>query len=82
MISEPDARRPSSAERSQARQIIELGMQARYHRDRHRLYAARMGGSRPFSLTKLSELKRRREVAESALRHAKESHREADEQRP
>jgi hypothetical protein len=32
-----------------------------------------MGSSQPFNLSKLSELKRRREVAESALRHAKDA---------
>jgi hypothetical protein len=72
-------RRPSAAERSRAEHLAELGMHARYHRDRHRLYAARMGSSRPWSLGKLRELKRIREVAESALRRAKEGHREVDD---
>lgn len=45
-------------------------MQARYHRDRHRLYAARVGGSRPTSLSKLEELRRARELAEGSLRRA------------
>ena len=45
-------------------------MQARYHRDRHRLYAARVGGSRPTSLSKLAELRRARELAEGSFRRA------------
>jgi hypothetical protein len=73
MGSEAGPRGPSADQRSHAKHLSELGMQARYHRDRHRLYAARMGSSRPFSLSKLSDLKRRREVAESALRHAKDT---------
>jgi hypothetical protein len=72
-------RRPSPAERSRAQHLAELGMHARYHRDRHRLYAARMGSSRPWSLSKLRELKRVRELAESALRRAKEGQREIDD---
>jgi hypothetical protein len=48
-------------------------MQAQYHRDRHRLYAARAGGSRPVSQAKLRDLKRKREVAEAHLRRAKEA---------
>jgi hypothetical protein len=43
-------------------------MQARYHRDRHRLYAARVGGSQPTSLSKLEDLRRVRELAEGSLR--------------
>jgi hypothetical protein len=60
--------RPPSAEH-----LRELAMQAQYHRDRHRLYAARVGGSRPVSQSKLRDLKRKREVAEAHLRRAKES---------
>src|SRR5215210_7279584 len=67
----------SAAEQSRAKHLTELEMQARYHRDRHRLYAARMGGSRPFSLSKLRGLKRMREVAESALSRAKDDNRAA-----
>ena len=59
--------------RSLADHLQELGRNARYHRDRHRLYAARLYSSRPVSLNKLGELKRRREVAESSLRHAEET---------
>jgi hypothetical protein len=79
MSRETGAPRRSAAERSRAKHLNELGMQARYHRDRHRLYAARMGGSRPWNLTKLSELRRRREVAESALRHAEGSEHGVDD---
>ena len=43
-------------------------MQARYHRDRHRLYAAGVGGSQPTSLSKLEDLRRVRELAEGSLR--------------
>jgi hypothetical protein len=79
MTFEAGRRRPSAAERSRASHLTELGMQARYHRDRHRLYAARMGGSRPWSLSKLRELKRTRQLAESALRRAKERQRGVDD---
>ena len=82
MSFEAGRRRPSAADRSRARHLTELGMHARYHRDRHRLYAARMGSSRPWSLSKLRELKRARELAESALRRAKERRSEADNDRP
>ena len=53
-----------------AAHLDELRMDARYHRDRHRLYAALLGGSRPVSLTKLENLKRTRELAESRFRRA------------
>jgi len=69
--------RLSTEQRAKDSHLLDLQMQARYHRDRHRLCAARMGGSRPTSLSKLHELKRRREVAESSLRHAKETDRGA-----
>ncbi len=48
--------------------LLDLQMQARYHRDRHRLYAARVGGSRPTSLSRLEDLRRVRERAEGSLR--------------
>ncbi|MDQ3240798.1 MAG: hypothetical protein M3Q43_05310 [Actinomycetota bacterium] len=48
--------------------LLDLQMQARYHRDRHRLYAARVGGSQPTSLSKLEDLRRVRELAEGSLR--------------
>jgi hypothetical protein len=79
-LKESEQRLRSSEERlERGEELTELGMHARYHRDRHRLYAARMGGSRPWSLSKLRELKRMREVAESALRRAKERQREVDD---
>ena len=74
-------RRPSATERARAEQLTDLGMHAQYHRDRYRLYAARMGSSRPWSLTKLRELKRARELAESAFHRAKEGQREAGDHR-
>jgi hypothetical protein len=79
MTIEAGQERSSAAERSRAGHLADLGMQARYHRDRHRLYAARMGGSRPWSPSKLRELKRLREVAESALGRAKHHQREVAE---
>ena len=48
--------------------LLDLQMQARYHRDRHRLYAARVSGSQPTSLSKLEDLRRVRELAEGSLR--------------
>jgi len=57
-------------ERARDPHLLDLQMRARYHRDRHRLYAARVGGSRPTSLSKLEELRRTRELAEGSLRRA------------
>src|SRR5215210_6557307 len=64
-------------ERARDSHLIDLQMRARYHRDRHRLYAARMGGSRPTSLRKLEELKRARELAEGSLRRFEADRKEA-----
>ncbi len=64
-------------ERARDSHLLDLEMSARYHRDRHRLYAARMGGSRPTSLRKLEELKRARELAEGSLRRAQTERKEA-----
>lgn len=70
----PDkGRSQHSRSRSSAEHLEELGRNARYHRDRHRLYAARLGSSRPVSLDKLRALQRTREVAEASLRHAEEA---------
>jgi hypothetical protein len=73
MSSDKGQRRLSTEQRGKDSHLLDLQMQARYHRDRHRLYSARMRGSRPTSLSKLRELERRREVAESSLRHAQET---------
>lgn len=81
MTSRPTTERPVSGEsgvsherfgeaRARDSHLLDLQMQARYHRDRHRLYAARVGGSRPTSLSKLEELRRTRELAEGSLRRA------------
>jgi hypothetical protein len=72
-----DGRRhePAYALRSQDK-LVDLRMRARYHRDRHRLYLARTSGSRPTSLSKLEELKRARDLAESRLRRAEHGDRE------
>ncbi len=64
-------------ERARDSHLLDLQMRARYHRDRHRLYAARMGGSRPTSLRKLEELKRARELAEGSLRRFEAERKEA-----
>lgn len=64
-------------ERARDSHLLDLQMRARYHRDRHRLYAARMGGSRPTSLRKLEELKRARELAEGSLRRFEADRKEA-----
>ena len=62
--------RLDGAQREPARDshLLDLQMQARYHRDRHRLYAARVSGSQPTSLSKLEDLRRVRELAEGSLR--------------
>jgi hypothetical protein len=63
-------RRGSSPAPLSQDKLVDLRMRARYHRDRHRLYLARTSGSRPTSRSKLEELKRDRELAESRLRRA------------
>jgi hypothetical protein len=50
--------------------IGDLQEQARYHRDRYRLYRAKVHGRRPASLARLRELERVAELAESRLRRA------------
>lgn len=60
----------SGEKRPRDSHLLDLQLQARYHRDRHRLYAARVGGSRPTSPSKLEELRRARELAEGSLRRA------------
>lgn len=64
----------SEGDRSGDLRLVDLGRLARYHRDRHRLYAARVGGSRPVSLSKLEALRRMRELAEGSLRRAEVDH--------
>ena len=50
--------------------IEELRAQARYARERHDLYKAKVYGSRPTSESRLRELERIREGAEARLRAA------------
>lgn len=50
--------------------IADLRADARYARERYDLYRAKMYGSRPTSMTRLRELERATEAAESRLRHA------------
>ena len=67
----------TGGERARDAHLLDLQMRARYHRDRHRLYAARMGGSRPTSLRKLEELKRARGLAEGSGRRFEADMKEA-----
>ncbi len=50
--------------------IAELRADARYARERHELYRAKMYGSRPTSMTRLRELERVAEAAAARLHHA------------
>ena len=56
-----------------AARIEELEAEARYARDRHRLYQARAYGPRPTSPSRLRELQRAAEGAEARLRAAREA---------
>jgi hypothetical protein len=47
-----------------------LRAEARYHRQRHELYRAKMYGLRPTSTTRLRELERADASAAARLRHA------------
>jgi hypothetical protein len=65
-----ERRRSSVRERlSEDAQLLDLRMQARYHRDRHRLHAERPS-ARPTSQEKLEEMRLAREDAEARLRNA------------
>ena len=60
-------------------QLEQLLAEARYARERYDLYKARVhGGARPSSLSRLRELERASEFAETRLRHAKASARRSD----
>ena len=50
-----------------------LSEEARYARERFRLYRARIHGSRPVSLRRLRDLERALEAAEARFRHAQVS---------
>lgn len=52
--------------------IAELRADARYARERHELYRAKMYGSRPTSMTRLRELERVAEAAAARLHHAEQ----------
>jgi hypothetical protein len=52
------------------RQIEEMQAEARYHRDRYQLYKAKAYGPRLTSESRLRELERRHQGAESRLRAA------------
>jgi hypothetical protein len=49
------------------RHLEELRVEARYHRERRDLYAAKVYGPRPASLARLEELERVYQLAESRL---------------
>jgi hypothetical protein len=53
-----------------ARRMEEMAAEARYHRDRYALYQAKSYSSRPTSPTRLRELERRHQGADSRLRSA------------
>ena len=55
--------------------LPELLAEARYHRQRHDLYRAKMYAGRPASAARLRELARAAEGAEARLRHAQRQER-------
>jgi hypothetical protein len=50
--------------------IEDLRAEARYHRERHDLYRAKMYGSRPTTMARLRELERAHQDAQARLRRA------------
>jgi hypothetical protein len=52
--------------------IEDLRVEARYNRERHELYRAKMYGLRPTSMARLRELERARQGAEARLRRAEQ----------
>lgn len=52
--------------------IEDLCAEARYHRERHDLYRAKMYGLRPTTTTRLRELERLHQSAEARLRRAQQ----------
>lgn len=62
--------------------IEELQAEARYCRERHALYRAKMYGPRPTSLTRLRELERAHRGAEARLRRAQKAAEPRESSRP
>lgn len=64
------------------RRIEELQAEARYHRERYELYKAKTYGPRLTSATRLRELERRHQGADSRLRSAEyeNAHPETDDE--
>jgi hypothetical protein len=56
------------------RRLEELRVDARYRRERHDLYRAKMYGPRPTSPVQLRELERACALAEGRLRRAEQEH--------
>ena len=54
--------------------IEDLRAEARYHRDRHDLYRAKMYGLRPTTMTRFRELEQIYQGANARLRRAQEEH--------
>ena len=52
--------------------IEDLRVEARYHRERHQLYRAKMYGLRARNMARLRELERARQDAEARLRRAEQ----------
>jgi hypothetical protein len=50
--------------------IEDLRAEARYHRERHDLYRAKMYGPRPTTMARLKELERAHQGAQARLRRA------------
>jgi hypothetical protein len=54
--------------------IEDLRAEARYHRERHDLYRAKMYGPRPTTMARLKELERAHQGAQARLRHTQQEH--------
>ena len=59
------------ASQTRSTRLLLLEAEARYARDRYRLYRARVSSGRPTSLGRLRELERQHRRAESRLRRTK-----------
>jgi hypothetical protein len=57
---------------SDSPQLETLRAEARYHRERHDLYRAKMYGLRPTTMTRLRELERADQGAQARLRRAEQ----------
>jgi hypothetical protein len=70
---EPEAPRPEVPAALPRPDLVQLEAEARYHRDRLRIYRGRVVSSKPSSPGRLRELERTSVAADERLRHARRS---------